>query len=82
VIRFQFRVSSPAQDRAGLVKRIADLGEVAVEPLFPGEADGELAALYTARFAELDLGDRVIETLRRSPLVEFVEGDVVRGLNG
>ena len=80
VLRFKFRATSDLSAREDLVEKVLQQGDVEVGPLFPDETDAELATLYTARCENPKLAATLAEALRRSPLIEYVEGEVKRKL--
>jgi hypothetical protein len=71
-LHFKFRERTADRDREAVLDRLAGLGARSVAPVFPGDRDRELAALYRV---ECGPGStrRVIDDLEAEDAVEFVE---------
>ncbi len=76
---FKFRESVENAERLRLIKSIQGLGASAVAPLFPDEADGELASLYKAEIPEQE-ASAAVSALESLDEVEFVERSQRRSL--
>ncbi|HEU4382639.1 MAG TPA: hypothetical protein VFR85_03960 [Anaeromyxobacteraceae bacterium] len=77
-LQFKVRpgVDPPARDR--LVRALRAAGARDVRRLLPDETDPELASLYTVECGEAEPED-LLQRLRSSPEVEFVEHSPKRG---
>ena len=79
-LEFKFRESAPPTARDSVVQQVKQLGASTVEPLFPGEADPELASLYKAEGVPEDRTEQVVSTLDNLDDVEFAESTPKRKL--
>lgn len=70
---FKFRESAPPALRMDVVEKVKQFGAQRVEPLFPDDADGELASLYIAEGVPDEQGEEVVSTLDQIEDVEFAE---------
>lgn len=79
-IRFQFRPEAKVGLRDSVVKRLMDGGARAVEALFPGETDAELARLFTVRVEDERAIPALLSLLASDAAVAFAEEDAPRRL--
>ena len=80
-IQFKFRDDAPAEQRSGVVRRVEQTpGPATVRPLFPGDPEPELAALYRIEDIAGDRAQQLLDLLNGSPHVEFAEPDAPRKL--
>ena len=76
-LQFKFRENAAEAARRQLVAALDEHGAT-VRPLFPGETDSELAALYVVEASNEELGRRLLALLNTSREVEFAEAEVRR----
>ena len=79
-LQFKFRESIGEVSRKRFVETLGRRGATAVRPLFPGETEAGLAALYVVECEEEGIGRRLLDLLLRSREVEFAEPEVRRKL--
>ena len=79
-IRFQFRPSAKSDSRQSVVAQLIASGAQGVEPLFPGEGDPELAALFSAHVSDDDSVAPLLALLSEDASVAFAEEDAPRRL--
>jgi hypothetical protein len=79
-LEIKFRDSAPAAGRESVIRKVKELGAAKVEPLFPDEADAQLASLYKAEGVPDDQVDHVVATLGGLDEVEFAEPSPPRRL--
>jgi hypothetical protein len=72
-LEFKFRESAPPSARQRVVEKVKELGASKVEPLFPDEADPELASLYKAEGVPDDRSEQVVSQLGGLDEVDFAE---------
>ena len=77
-VHFKFREDTSPSERERLLDRLRGTADE-IEPLFPGETDPELSALYTARLSKRD-GAEALDLLRSSTAIEFAEPEAERRL--
>jgi hypothetical protein len=79
-MKVQFKLRSDARERGRqMLGKLRSKG-VEVRQLFPEESDAELCDLYIAEVGDAAESRRLLETLQRSPVVEFAETEVERRL--
>lgn len=79
-LQFKFNLSASTARRRTVIAELQRQGAAAVRPLFPGEKDAELAALYLVDCANPKASPRLREFLDKSKVVEYVEDMVQRKL--
>jgi hypothetical protein len=77
-LRVKLREDAGDEARSHLVAGLEEVGAT-VEPLFPNEADPDLAALYTVSVDD-DHASQAVSLLARSRAVEFAEQEAGRRL--
>lgn len=79
-VQFKFDERAAEADRNRLLEELQQQGASSVEPLFPGETEASLSALYTADYpADVD-GQQVVSALSSRDAIEFAELEPVRRL--
>jgi hypothetical protein len=79
-IQFKFREDAPADERVQLIRTLQEKHGPTVRPLFPGDNEPELAALYRVEGVAPERVPEVLALLRASKYVDFAESDARRGL--
>jgi hypothetical protein len=79
-IQFKFREDAPDEQRAQLIRTVQEQYGAAVRPLFPGEEEPELAALYRVEGVAADRVPQALDMLSASKDVDFAESDAPRRL--
>ena len=79
-LQFKFGESAGAAERSQVVDRLQDLGATEARPMFPDEADAELASLWAVDGVTADVSAAALELLRDEPAVEFAEAAPRRDL--
>ena len=79
-LQLKFHNGTSAAVRDGVIAKATKAGAVAVRPLFPGDADEELASLYVVDFDAPECSETLRSLLSGEKHVEFVEAEVKRKL--
>jgi hypothetical protein len=79
-LQVKFRENSAEDVRQRIIHRIMKIGATDVHPLFPGEADAELATLYIVNTENPQQGKELLKVLNSQEEVEFAEPEVQRKL--
>jgi hypothetical protein len=80
-LQLKFRSGTSTTHRRQVIAKATKAGAAAVRPLFPGEADKDLALLYVVDIDDAKREKAVQTVLSGEPRVEFIEGEVRRKLN-
>ncbi len=78
-LQLKLRAGASAAARRALHDTLAQHGAT-MRPLFPGDADAEVAALHVVEVPDEDAGKRVLKALQAATAVEFAEPEVRRKL--
>lgn len=76
----KFRETAPPAAREHVIDEVTKLGAARVEPLFPDEADLELASMYKVEGLSDENSEEVLATLNKLDHVEYAEPTPARKL--
>ena len=79
-LHFKFSTESAPEARERLVEALLADGATAAFPMFDGEDDPEVAALYVVEVKDHESEERILAVLEKAEEVEFAEQPVWRRL--